>query len=397
MILFLETLKRAVGCAIAVALLLAFPGESLSVDGVAVEQSGEPEREGIRTLQRELEKRDRIIEDLRQRLEALEKEVNTLGGKQVSQETPRPQPPPKDATPPPATREETEAEERLAQATLERVLIQRSSVLLSPWTFEIEPSLSYAHSSADKISIDGVAILDVFGIGLVVGEIVSERVRRDTLVPALTFRLGLPWESQVETRIPYRYESESVTTVDFAERSRSNSGLGDAELAFSRQFVHEKGWLPDIVGGIRWRIPTGRVPSDGLPMGTDFHGLQFQVSAVKIRDPVAFFGGLNYTVNFPDSRRGRNIDPGDAWGFNLGLALALNPETSINFQWDHRFTNHTDLDGENVPGTNFTVGIVRLGLTYALTRNVFLDMGVGMGLTRDAPDVVSTIALPVRF
>ncbi len=38
-----------------------------------------------------------------------------------------------------------------------------------------------------------------------------------------------------------------------------------------------------------------------------------------------------------------------------------------------------------------------MGLTYALARNVFLDMGVGVGLTRDAADVVSTIALPIRF
>jgi hypothetical protein len=118
---------------------------------------------------------------------------------------------------------------------------------------------------------------------------------------------------------------------------------------------------------------------------------------VKVRDPVAFFGGLSYTVNFSDTRGGRDVDPGDTWGFNLGLALALNPETSINFQWDHRFTNHTDLDGANIPATDFTLGIFRLGLTYALARNVFLDMGVGVGLTRDAADVVSTIALPIRF
>jgi len=387
----------AIGCAVSVALLLAVPEENLRAERAAVGQDAESSAEGIKTLQRELEKRDRIIQDLLRRLETLEKEVNALGDKQVPRETPKPAPPPEYSTSPPPSREEADAEERLAQATLERVLIQRSTVLLSPWTFEIEPSLSYAHSSADNITIDGVAILDVVGIGLVVGEIVSERVRRDTLVPALTFRLGLPWESQVETRIPYRYESESVTTADFSERSRSNSGVGDVELAFSRQLVHEKGWVPDLVGGIRWRIPTGRVPSDDLPLGTDFHGLQFQVSAVKVRDPVAFFGGLSYTVNFSDTRGGRDIDPGDTWGFNLGLALALNPETSINFQWDHRFTNHTQLDGTNVPATDFTLGIFRLGLTYALARNVFLDMGVGIGLTRDAADMVSTIALPIRF
>jgi hypothetical protein len=81
-----------------------------------------------------------------------------------------------------------EGEERAAQAALERTLIERSGMLLSPGTLEIEPSLTYAHASADNVSINGVSITQA----LVIGKIISDRTRRNILTPALTFRLGLP-------------------------------------------------------------------------------------------------------------------------------------------------------------------------------------------------------------
>jgi hypothetical protein len=250
------------------------------------------------------------------------------------------------------------------------------------------------------VVIDGVAILDIFGVGLVVGDIVSERIRRDLLISALTFRLGLPWDSQIESRIPFRYETDSIVTADFAERSRQNFGLGDVEFAASHQLMREHGWVPDLVGSLRWRTTTGGTPSndiDELPLGTGFHGLQFLLSGVKVSDPVAFFGGLSYTYNIPDRLQEILIDPGDTWGFNLGAALALNPETSINFQWDHRFTSHTTATGHDIPGTALTVGTFRVGFTYALARNMFIDLGVGIGITDDAPAVQASIALPLRI
>jgi hypothetical protein len=280
---------------------------------------------------------------------------------------------------------------------LERVLIGHSALLLSPWTLEVEPSLTYAHTSSDRIIVDGVAILDIFGIGLVVGEIVSERTRRDLLLSALTLRLGLPWDSQIESRIPYRYESNRVVTADFAERTEQNHGLGDIEYAFSHQLTREKGWIPDLVGNLRWKTTTGESSSDDLSPGSGFHSVQGLLSTVKASDPVVFFGGVSYTANIADDIGGLSIDPGDSWGGNLGAALALNPETSINFQWDQKFTSHSTVNGENIPGSELTVGVFRVGFTYALARNVFLDLGVGIGLTDDSPAVQASIALPIRI
>jgi hypothetical protein len=118
---------------------------------------------------------------------------------------------------------------------------------------------------------------------------------------------------------------------------------------------------------------------------------------VKAIDPVIFFGGVSYTANIADDIGGLSIDPGDTWGVNLGAALALNPETSINFQWDQRFTNHSTAAIDDIPGSELTVGVFRIGFTYALARNMFLDLGVGIGLTDDSPAVQASIALPIRI
>lgn len=323
--------------------------------------------------------------DLLRRLEALEREVEELrasssiriptgGG--------------------PSSSFPADQDEQFVQAALERALVERSGLLLPPWELEIEPSLTYVHASSDNITINGFTI----GTALVIGEIVSEKVRRDILTPVLTFRLGLPEDGQLEVRVPYRYQWERVLTADNIERSREGAGLGDVEIALSRQLMREKGWNPDLLFSLRWKTDSGeRSGVSDLPFGTGFNGVQFMMTALKVRDPVAVFGSLSYTGNLPADKAEGRIDPGDTVGMNLGLALALTPDTSINFGWEQQFVDKTKLNGQDVPGSFLVVGGFRVGGTYTVTPDTSVDVSVVIGLTRDAPDLQATIALPVRF
>lgn len=336
------------------------------------------------------DKRDPVINDLLQRVELLEKNIRTYGDVSTkgvpSSEAASPVPPPKD-----------EVEERIAQAALERTLIERSGMLLPPGTLEIEPSLTYAHASADNISINGVSIEST----LVIGEIISDKTRRNILIPALAFRLGLPMDFQAETRLPLRYESNRTVRGDNTEHTAEEYGLGDIEVALSHQLKREKGWVPDILAGIRWKTDTGRTPfslsSDELSLGTGYHALQFTLTALKVKEPAAFFGSLLYSVNFPTTKSEGRLNPGDAYGLNLGLAVALNLDTSISFVWEQRFIDRTELNGFKIPGSALYPGNLRVGATYTFTPEVSLDVAVVIGLTRDAPDVQAVVAVPIRF
>lgn len=384
----------------------------------AKEQEAQVEK--LEVINQALSQRDQIIKNLLERIEILEKKVQLLNKKppqdldQAGQEFQAPQPqekkieasstgqteqiePPLRGASPKQSGKDKE-EELFAESALERLLVARSRLLLPPWKYEIEPSFTYVHASSDNISIDEFTIVPV----LVVGEIISERVRRNIIIPAFTFRLGLPNDSQTEVRVPLRYESERTILADGSVRPKSAFGLGDLEFALSKHLMREKGAIPDILGSLRWKTPTGHSDTfgteedDDIALGTGFHGFQFMLTALKIRDPLALFGSVAYTANLSADKPQGRVNPGDTVGFNLGLALALNLETSINFGWEQRFTFRTSLDGADFPGSSLTVGTFNVGVTYNISSDVSLDLAINIGLTRDAPDLQATIALPIR-
>lgn len=333
------------------------------------------------------EKKDPELGVLKDRVESLELEVKELrrllsvgGGR-----------PGRPATP----GGYADDEEMQARTALERTIIERGGLLIPPWGVEVAPSFSYIHSSSERVSVNGFTILPV----LIVGEVVSERVRRDTYMPALTLRMGLPWDLQIEALVPYSYEREKTITAENEVTTREGEGLNDVEAAVTWQALQERGWIPDLLLGLRWKTTSGRSPfgTEGIALGTGFNGLQGTATVVKLRDPVALIAGVSYTENLAASKPAGRIDPGDTWGVQLAMAMSINPEVSINFGWEQRFTEDTKLEGRSVSGTSVSVGTFRVGSSYLLSKHVSMDFSVGIGLTSDAPDVQTTISFPIRL
>ena len=377
-------------------LLLVFAALLLATPTMAQELPASGE-DLVKRLQEALAVRDRVIRNLIRRIEVLEKEVGALKGAPPAAEPAEPtaliQPAPEAPT------EEYGREDELAQAALERTLIQRGGLLLGPGTVEFEISMRYFNASSDRISIDGFTILPV----LVVGDIVSERIRRDILLPSFSVRIGLPKSFQFDVRMPFGYEAERIVTGDNMEKSRSSSGIGDLDLGISKQIARERGVLPDLLAGFRWKSTSGGDPfspettTSALGTGFGFHSFTGSLTGVKVRDPVVYFGGFSYTTNLADTKQVGRINPGDPVGVQFGLAMALNLESSISFSWEQRFTGHTKLEGIKIPGSFLTEGTFRVGTSYVLGPGKALDLGVGIGLTQDAPDVQFNIAIPFRF
>ena len=376
-------------------MLVSLIGESAHSQNITQLQSGEPsspQQDG--TPDDQIQQLLNRVETLEQRLRTLETQTSSPESPAGSQEFRQFQP---DA--------DLTEDERVAQAALERMLINRGGLLIPTNVLEVEPSFTYIHSSADTIRINGFTILPV----LVIGDIVSQRVRTDTMIPTLTFRYGLPWNFQLETRVPYVYTNQLVVSADGQANSRSFGGIGDVEVALSHQLFQEQGWRPGLLGSMRWKSTTGDDPfgqnTAAQPIsifpqqatGSGFHSLFWNLTAIKINDPVVFFGGPSFLYNFADTKSSSRIRPGHSIGFQAGLAIALNLDTSINFALDQRFISESSVNGRSVNGSSLTVGIFRMGASYVLAPGFSLDTSVGIGLTRDAPDLQFTIAIPVRF
>ena len=62
---------------------------------------------------------------------------------------------------------------------LERTLVREGALVLPPWTYELTPQFSYTHWNK-----------------------IQDPTVRNSYSAALTFRMGLPWNSQISATLP---------------------------------------------------------------------------------------------------------------------------------------------------------------------------------------------------
>jgi hypothetical protein len=338
---------------------------------------------------------------------------------------PPPAAPPKPAEPPPAVAapaaepakpaaaepakpEEPAVEEGIP--SIELALIELGGLLLRPGQLEITPAVEYFFFDTRRINVSGFSILPT----LIIGILETEKVQRNIVTPSLTGRLGVFKDFQAEVRIPFTYIDQTRST-ETLETSNSNFGLGDIEGALYYQPIRERGWVPDVITSVRGKFITGEDPFNGspndLPTGTGFYSVSGTITAVKSADPAVLFASIIYTYNFDRTTKllatdtfESTISPGDSIGYNLGVALALSFDVSLTFRFEQRFISSTSISSMQpgvingtVPGSKLNVATLYGGLTWAIARNVSMDLSVGAGLTEDSPDVSVYVAFPIRF
>jgi len=304
-----------------------------------------------------------------------------------------------------------DAAEKQATEALDQALIVRGGLLLPSGMLEIDNTTSYFSASSDHVTVNGFALLPV----LVVGDIESERVQADYLLPSFTARLGLPHKFQMDVNIPYGYESVRSVDATNTQTSTSNFGLGDISTGLYRTLTNEHGRVPDLLANVRFKSTTGAdsfsLTSSEVALGTGFNSIQGNLTAAKSSDPVVFFGNLSYTANLPANHTVPSTDPtappgttmighfnpGAAIGFQLGSILAINPDVSMTIGWDQRFTRTTQLNGVNIPASYLVEGTLRLGTSYVYAPGKIIDLSFGVGLTPDTPNLQFSVGVPFRM
>jgi hypothetical protein len=255
-----------------------------------------------------------------------------------------------------------------AARALERLLVTRGALVLPLFGREIEPELRYRYSGTS-----------------------AERTRRDTFTAALTGRVGLPFDSQVEVRVPYVLHDE--TDVDTA------SGLGDVSVMLTKEVLRERDSRPNLLLSARWTAPTGDedFSTQGLATGSGFQVIEGLVTSSLRRDPLVFFATASYAATLPAKKIGFDIDPGDVIAFKAGAALAASPDTSISVGLNMAFSSRVAVDGRRVRGTDRVIGLAELEVAHIVTRRLLLDVRAEIGVTTDAPDLALIVSLPFRF
>jgi hypothetical protein len=300
--------------------------------------------------------------------------------------------------------------ERHASAALDQALLVRGGLLLPAGMLEVDAAASYFSLSSDHVVVQGFALYPI----LVVGNITSETLRRDILINSYTARMGITKRLQLDAMVPYGFVLNRTVDATETQTTQSQFGMGDIAGGASYQFVDEHGSVPDVLGSLHYKANNGtnsyNLQSAETSLGTGFNGLTGAVTAAKTNDPLVFFGSLSYTRNFPahhtvpisnpsnpnDTTTVAYIRPGDAFGFQLGSVLSLNPETSMTVGWDQLFTREAKMNGTPLAASYLVEGTLRIGTSYMFAPGRLLDVTMGVGLTPDTPNLQFSVSFPFR-
>jgi len=207
------------------------------------------------------------------------------------------------------------------------------------------------------------------------------KLTKRTLLPNLTIRYGLVNNLEVDLLLPFYGYAEQEIDVGTARQRTSDDGLGDMAGLVRYQVWREQGSSPDVILDMRVK---SRTAGNSL-LGTGTWSLGGGVTLVKTLDPVVFFGRVGYTYTFEHE----GFDPGNEIGFLAGTGFSLNDRVSLNMQVNGLYnTENTTLNGRSIHGSSQESVNLQFGVTVQVTKHIFVEPIVSLGLTNDAPDVV---------
>jgi hypothetical protein len=352
------------------------------------------------------------------------------GGAPPPSPQPQPQPQPQPMVAANTVGRPPSAESRAPQVA---PIFESPGVLTPRGKLVFEPSIQYGYSSSNRVALIGYTVIPALLIGL----LDVREVKRNTTTGAATFRYGFDNRLELEAKIPYTYRSDATVSRELftgtaTERAfnTSGKGIGDVELGWRYQLNEGGIEKPYFIGGFRFKSRTGRDPFEvvtdcqvrcvgenvtgtglplDLPTGSGFYSVQPSLTWLMPSDPAIFFGSFSYTHNFKRGNVYRtvlngekeflgDVKPGDVFGFNFGMGLALNEKASFSIGYDHNSVARTRQGGQVVPGSvRMQLGTLLLGYSYRLNDKRTLNVSVGAGLTRDTPDVTLMVRMPFSF
>ncbi|MBV8094103.1 MAG: hypothetical protein JO110_12950, partial [Acetobacteraceae bacterium] len=228
---------------------------------------------------------------------------------QGAQGTPQPEKPTNPASGSKLAPGQFEVSEEAAERALERTLVATGALLVPYGSVDVEPAFGYTRREGFQQVLFDTA--------------------RNEFSPALAVRVGLPWEMQFELGMPYYVVEQQVRNAFVTPPQQISdhwgNGFGDLTVGLAKTILHEKGWIPDLIGRINYNIPTGVAADNDVRLPSHQNKLTFSLTATKRQDPLVFVGSAAYTKGFVEN----GITPGDQLSFVTGAYLATSPETSL--------------------------------------------------------------------
>jgi hypothetical protein len=230
------------------------------------------------------------------------------------------------------------------------------------------------------------------------------KTKRRFLDTTLIARYGVRDGLELDLIAPIFVHAIQEIDSGTASVRRQDDGIGDFSAILRYQLLGERGGRPDIILDINGKSRTG---GDTL-RGTGHWNIGGGITLVKTIDPVVFFGRLGYTATLdrdgpmPALMPGllpvqQSRNPGDIIEYRLGMGFSLNDRVSMQMQLAGAYVGRTTVDGEKLLGSSLEIANLLLSTTVLLTKRLYIEPVVGLGLTDDAFDSFIGMRLPYRF
>jgi len=312
-------------------------------------------------------------------------------------------------------------------------LAEQGGVITQAGRLTVEGVLEYARADRNRVVFRGIQI----PAAVLIGAFDINESRQDVLTAGGVFRLGLSSRLEINGRVPFVYRSDRSVLAPVVDPATPNAGqidspvqdggLGDIDFGVRYQFTDGNAGLPYLIAGVQVIAPSGSDPfavdrdTLGNPReaatGAGFWAVSPNLTAILPSDPAVLFATLGYTRNF-----GRNINrqigtalvervrPGDQPSASVGIALSLNPRTSLSFGYAHTwgFGTETRLrtidpqsgaagDAFDTTTRDLQLGRFLFGVSYRVNPRTTINWNVELGATDDATDLRTTLRIPVSL
>ena len=314
------------------------------------------------------------------------------------------------------------------------VLADQGGVITRAGRMTVEADLEYARADRNRVVFRGVAIPEA----VLIGAFDINESRQNVFTAAAIARLGLTNRIEVNVRLPYVRRSDNSALAPVVnngggssnigtDQSVTNGNLGDIDFGIRYQITDGRNGLPYLIAGVQGIAPTGTdpftVPRDGLgnPLaaatGAGFWGISPSITAILPSDPAVLFATFGYTFNFGRTINQRigsafldRVTPGGEPSASLGIAVSLNPRTSLSLGYAHTLAlgtktvlqtfdpqNGSLSDRVRVKTRDLQLGRLLFGVSYRTSPKTTLNWNIEIGATEDATDLRTTLRIPLSF
>lgn len=265
-------------------------------------------------------------------------------------------------------------------------------------------SMSYSYSADQRIDVD-----------IVNGSVRSFDVNPSSvhnLSNNFSFDYGYKNNLTLGVTVPLSIRYDSVDSL-------TGSGLGDVSLSARWQpYAYIPGQVTKTFNG-SFKTKTGDSPfrtisNKRLATGSGYYSLSGGLSLSKVVDPVMLFGSGSITYGIPETdvnqiRSGsilEEVRPGVSASLSGGFAYSLSYDVSLSISFQGSYTDKSKYiflaqssDGRlvnNEVATNATMsGIFNMSLGVRVSPKTITNIGVGFGMTDDAPDILLSLSMPI--